>query len=327
MIDISDKIETLRTAVAESGLLARKETIDRAFRGDTPKGEVIPVARAAAVLAAKKTSELIPYCHPLPIDSATLSFEPKENGMVIRAEIKSIGRTGVEMEALMAASVAALTVYDMLKGIDREVVIGETRLIEKRGGKSDFEERRLTPLTAAVLVTSDSAYAWVLKNQAQRAVEGEAPAARPTEGATRAPKEDKSGKLIVETIGQYPVKTCYYEVVPDEKAIIRQKLSAWIEEGIGLILTTGGTGLGPRDVTVDVVREMIDKEVPGIAEAMRSFGQRRTPYAMLSRGVAGLCKGSLLITLPGSSRGVRESLAAIFPNVIHLFNMIGGGGH
>ncbi len=327
MIDISSKIETLRTAIAESRVSAKKETIDRAVRGETPKGEVLSIARAAACLAAKRTADLIPYCHPLAIDAVTVVFEPSDSQILVRAEVKTVGKTGVEMEALTAASIAALTIYDMLKGIDRDVVIGETRLLEKHGGKSDFAETFLTPLSAAVLVTSDSAYAWVLKNQAQRAVEGEAPTALPVEGATRAPKEDKSGKIIVEELKRFPIEIRHYEIVPDEKEKIRQKLLGWVEEGVRLIVTTGGTGLGPRDVTVEATREIIERDVPGIAEAMRSYGQRRTPYAMLSRGVVGMRGKTLIITLPGSSNGVREGIAAIFPNVLHAFNMMGGGGH
>lgn len=301
MIDISSKIETLRTAVAESRVIAKKETLNRLVRGDTPKGDVLNVARAAAVLAAKKTSELIPYCHPLAIDSVRIDFEPKDREITVRAEVKTTAKTGVEMEALTAAMLAALTIYDMAKGIDKEVTIGETRLVEKHGGKSDFEETFLVPIKAAVLVTSDSVSA--------------------------GKKSDKSGKIIVEEMKRFPAQVLHYEVVPDDREKIRQKLLGWAEEGIQLILTTGGTGLGPRDVTVDTVREIVEREVPGIAEAMRSYGQRRTPYAMLSRGIIGTRGRTLFITLPGSSKGVKESIAAIFPNVLHIFNMMGGGGH
>ncbi len=301
MIDISGKIETLRVAVAESRVIAKKETIDRLVRGETPKGDVLNIARAAAVLAVKKTHELIPYCHPLLIDSAKIDFESRETEIVIRVEIKTVAKTGVEMEALTGAIIAALTIYDMAKGIDKEVVIGETKLVKKRGGKSDYEETFLTPLKAAVLVTSDSVSA--------------------------GKKTDKSGKIIVEEMKRFSVDVKYSEIVPDDRDTILKKILGWTEEGIDLVVTTGGTGLGPRDVTVEAVRELIEKDVPGIAETMRAYGQRRTPYAMLSRGVIGIRGQTLLITLPGSSNGVRESLAAIFPNVLHAFNMMRGGGH
>ncbi|OGQ07072.1 MAG: bifunctional molybdenum cofactor biosynthesis protein MoaC/MoaB [Deltaproteobacteria bacterium RIFCSPLOWO2_12_FULL_40_28] len=301
MIDISAKIETLRTAIAETSVFAKRETLERALKGDTPKGEVLPVARVAAVMAAKKTPDLIAYCHPLAIDSVKVDFELKEVALLIRVEVKAIGRTGVEMEALTAASMAALNVYDMLKGIDKEVAIGTLSLLEKHGGKSDFQEKISKPYLAAVLVSSNSVSA--------------------------GKKTDKSGKLIVENMKKYPVEVLHYEIVPDEPKAIQEKILSWCGQGIQLILTTGGTGLGPQDITVETVKKIIDREIPGIAEAMRVFGQRRTPYAMLSRSVVGLKGDTLIVTLPGSSRGVEESLAAIFPNVLHLFPMIKGGGH
>ena len=301
MIDISAKIETLRTAIAESRVIAKQETIARAVRGETPKGDVLNVARAAAVLAAKKTSELIPYCHPLLLDCVTVTFESGATQILIRTEVKTIGRTGVEMEALTAASVAALTIYDMMKGIDKEVVIGETKLVEKRGGKSDFADTFQKPLTAAVLVTSDSVSA--------------------------GKKSDKSGKIIVEELKRFSIDVKDYVVIPDDRETIRNTILGWVEEKRDLILSTGGTGLGPRDVTVEAVRDLVDREVPGIAETMRGFGQRRTPYSMLSRGIVGVKGRTLIITLPGSSKGVKESIDALFPNVLHIFNMMGGGGH
>lgn len=301
MIDISSKKETLRTALAESRVIAKKETIDRAVRGDTPKGDVLNVAKATACLAAKKTSELIPYCHPLLIDAVSVTFEPKESEIIIRVEVKTIAKTGVEMEALTAASLAALTIYDMMKGIDKEVIIGETRLIEKRGGKSDEGETFLMPLKTAVLVTSDSVSA--------------------------GKKEDRSGKMIVEAMKKFPVDVRHYEIIPDDKEKIRSQIIRWKEEGIDLILTTGGTGLGPRDVTVEAVRGIIDRDIPGISETMRAYGQKRTPYAMLSRGVVGFSGKTLILTFPGSSGGVREGIAALFPSVLHVFHMIAGGSH
>lgn len=301
MIDISAKIETLRTAIAQSWVKAKNESIERVLRGDTPKGEVLAVARASAMLAAKKTPELIPHCHPLPLDNLEVDFEREENALRITVKVKSIGRTGVEMEALTAATFAALTIYDMMKNFDRDVVIGETRLVEKTGGKSDLTETFPVPKKAAVLVSSDS--------------------------VSSGKKADKSGQNIIEAMKNFPVEVKDYQIVPDDKEAIRSKITAWVESGIELILTTGGTGLGPRDVTVEVVQEICDREVPGIAEAMRSFGQKRTPYAMLSRSVVGNLGGTLIITLPGSSKGVQESIAAIFPSVLHAFNMIKGGGH
>ena len=132
--------------------------------------------------------------------------------------------------------------------------------------------------------------------------------------------------MIKERLQQYGIDPSY-EVLPDDKDLIVRKLKELCDQGVLLILTTGGTGLGPRDVTVEATREVIDREVPGIAETMRRFGQARTPYAMLSRGIVGLAGSTLMINLPGSSRGVAESMDAIFPALFHLYPMMRGGGH
>ena len=138
MVDVTDKPATDRTAVAEGVLTCAADTVARAVAGDTPKGAVIATAELAGVMGAKRTAELIPLCHPLPLTRVTVVVEPAADlpGFRIRAEVRTHGPTGVEMEALTAASVAGLTLFDMLKAIDRTMVIGPLRVIEKRGGRS-----------------------------------------------------------------------------------------------------------------------------------------------------------------------------------------------
>jgi molybdenum cofactor synthesis domain-containing protein len=204
------------------------------------------------------------------------------------------------MEALTAVSVAALTLYDMLKPIEDNLEILSCKLVEKTGGKSDFVEKIPPGFKAAVLVTSD--------------------------GTAKGAREDKSGRIIearLKALGLEPS----YTVLPDEKDLIILKLKELCQRGVWLIVTTGGTGLGPRDVTVEATRAVIDREIPGIMEAARVYGQRRTPYAMLSRGLAGQKGKTIVLNLPGSSKGVEESLNAVFPAVLHAYKMMGGGGH
>src|SRR3989338_660179 len=296
MKDVSNKIKTQRTATAEASVFASLEAIAAAKAGNTPKGAVWDIARAAGVLAAKRTAELIPYCHQIPLDHIEINFEPTDSAIKIRAVVKAIWKTGVEMEALTAVSMAALTVYDMLKPIDNGVKISDLRLVEKKGGKSDFQTDLPKEFTAAVIVTSDS--------------------------VSKGSKDDKSGRLIVERLKCYGVDVKTYLVLPDEKDQIIRTIKAAVKEGVHLIVTTGGTGLGPRDVTVEAIKEIIEREAPGISEAVHSFGQQRTPYAMLSRGIAGTIGKTLIITLPGSSRGVNESLDAIFPYIFHIYPML-----
>lgn len=138
MVDVSGKDTTTRTAMAEAIVRMKPETLALVLEGTAPKGDVLAAARIAGIMAAKKTSELIPLCHPLPISGVTVACEPDEDGSLIRvfASVKVSGQTGVEMEALTAATVAALTIYDMLKAAERGIVIEAVRLMSKDGGKS-----------------------------------------------------------------------------------------------------------------------------------------------------------------------------------------------
>jgi len=300
MKSVSDKITTARSAKAVSVIIARPETIERLKNNDLPKKDVLSVARVAGIQAAKKTFEHIPYCHPIPIDFVEINFDVQTDRVLVSAEVGATWKTGVEMEALCASSITALTIYDMLKPVDKDMEIVSTKLVSKRGGKSDFTEVLPSGFKAAVLVTSD--------------------------GTHQGTRQDKSGKIIQEKLKEYGVQPLY-EILPDEKDLICAKLLKWCEEGVRLILTTGGTGLGPRDVTVEATRQIMEREIPGIMEAGRAYGQARTPYAMLSRGLAAQKGNTIIINLPGSSNGVRETLNAIFPSVLHAYPMMGGGGH
>jgi cyclic pyranopterin phosphate synthase len=138
MVDVGAKAETERVAVAEGSVVMQRETLDMILSGDARKGDVLGTARIAGIMAAKRTHELIPLCHPLLLTKVAIDIEPDEAlpGLRVRALARVTGRTGVEMEALTAASVACLTVYDMAKAVDRGMVISGIRLVEKSGGKS-----------------------------------------------------------------------------------------------------------------------------------------------------------------------------------------------
>ncbi|MES2849008.1 MAG: bifunctional molybdenum cofactor biosynthesis protein MoaC/MoaB [Bacteroidota bacterium] len=316
MKDITHKQISLRTAKAIGILFCSPATIELIKNNQLPKGNLFDVARAAGFVGAKATPQLLPHCHPVNIDGMDIHFDFldkhdhveyfdafvfKRTGIVITGEAKSIGRTGIEMEMLTAVSVAALEIYDMLKPVDKNLEIGSIKLLEKKGGKSDRDRFITGNPTCAVLVCSDSTAA------------GE--------------REDKSGKLIKESLEALNVSVIEYKIVADDIELIQHQIMAWVNEGIQFIFTTGGTGVGPNDVTTEALKEIIDREVPGIAEAMRSYGQMRTPLAMLSRSVAGTINDTLIITLPGSVGGVKESLEAILPAVFHAANMIKGEGH
>ncbi len=140
IVDVSAKQVTTREAVATARIRMKPETLEVLTRGTAKKGDVLAVARVAGIMAAKKTPELIPLCHHIALTSVTVDFEVASDGVVIKTFARARDRTGVEMEALTAASIAALTIYDMLKAIDREMTIDGVRVLEKRGGKTDFSQ-------------------------------------------------------------------------------------------------------------------------------------------------------------------------------------------
>lgn len=316
MRDITHKQITLRTANGIGIIFCSASTIQLIESNQLPKGNLFDVARAAGFVGAKSTPQLLPHCHPVGIDSMELQFEfleetihrdffPAEifvrSGIVIRGQAKSIGRTGIEMEILTGISVAALEIYDMLKPVDTNLEIGNIRLLEKKGGKSDRKKFFASAPICAVLVCSDST----------------------AEGV----REDGSGKLVKEMLEGVKATVKYYKVLPDDKDKIQRQILDWVKEDIHFVFTTGGTGLGPRDNTVGAVREIIERDADGISEAIRGYGQMRTPLAMMSRAVAGSIAETLIVTLPGSTDGARESLEAILPAVFHARKMMKGGGH
>lgn len=136
MVDVSDKAVTARSATAQSVLHTRPDVIALISDGQLPKGDALAVARIAGIMAAKQTSSLIPLCHPLPLSKVTIDFEPGADAVLVQATVKTTSVTGVEMEALTAASIAALTLYDMIKAVDKHAVVSDIRVLSKSGGKS-----------------------------------------------------------------------------------------------------------------------------------------------------------------------------------------------
>ncbi len=302
MIDITHKSTTLREATAQAIVKASTtSTIESIKKNTVPKGNVLEMAKTAGLFAVKKTAELIPDCHPLPIEFTEVNYEINELEITISITLKTIYKTGVEVEAMHGASVIALTIYDMLKPIDKKIEINNIKLVDKKGGKSDFKDNFNKKLNAAVVVCSDSI----------------------SEGK----KQDAAGKKIIQKLEKHAVDVIEYTIIPDNINDIQDLLQKHTKLKTNLLIYTGGTGLSPKDLTPEAIIPLLDREIPGIAEASRKYGQERTPYAMLSRSVSGVKDKTLILALPGSTKGAEESMDALFPSLLHIFRVMKGSRH
>lgn len=308
MVDVGSKPVTARRALALAVVRMRPDVLANLLDAGGPKGDALVTARLAGIGGAKRTAELIPLCHPLPLDSVEVELEPdRETGTVsVRAEARATARTGVEMEALTAVSIAALTLYDMAKALQRDIVIERVELVEKSGGRSG-DYARDAPSSAA-------AHEAVVVTCSNRSAAGE--------------REDGSGPLLVATLREAGFDVAADAiVVRDDEGEIATLLSRLSDAGHRLIVTTGGTGLTPSDVTPAATRRVIDREAPGLAELMRAAGLASTPMAALSQGVVGTRGRTLITNLPGSPKGASESLAALLPVLRHALDQLAGGDH
>jgi len=317
MADVSNKQSTFRRAVAMGRIFVGKDAFIRIKEGTLPKGDVLKLAEIAGIGGAKNTSQLIPLCHPLPLDHVAVHHELEEetSSVAIYCIVATYAKTGVEMEALAGVNASLLTLYDLTKPVEPALTISDTRLLVKEGGKSgtwihpDGIPEELQNL---------------LPEQSQLPFEGIKTAVITlSDRASKGEYEDKSGKILQASLGDLGADICAYKLIADEKELLENEIKSLVDDDIDLVITTGGTGMSPRDITPETIENICDKIIPGIGELLRNSGARSTQNAWLSRSIAGMVKETLIISLPGSTGGVKdgvEALKAIIPHALDHIN-------
>ena len=322
MIDVGHKTVTHRVAVAEGEIHIGAECFALVKDRKLPKGDVLTLAEIAGINGAKCAFQQIPLCHPMLLDQVKIITELDEarHAVKVFCFASTHAKTGVEMEALAGVNAALLTIYDLCKMVEPALTISGIQLLVKTGGKKGVwqapggvpawivdavlpkEEPTLSGLSACVLTISDR--------------------------ASKGDYDDVSGRLLKEMLANAGADILDERLVADEKADIQTAIRGLLAKKPNLILTTGGTGVAPRDITPEAVKEICERDVPGVGEFLRAAGAKHTPFAFGSRAYAGTIGQTLIITLPGSPKAVREGLDALIPELLpHLAHLISKGKH
>lgn len=320
MADIRSKRATRRRAVAVGEFLPGPEAFATVVERRLPKGDALVMAEIAGLQGAKMASMLMPLCHPISLELVRVRCVPVPERHAIRVycECALEARTGVEMEALAGVNAALLTLYDLTKPVQPALAISAIRLLFKEGGKkglwihpegmseaerAHYQPRDLTRLDAvpcAVITLSD------------RASSGE--------------YEDRSGPIVVDGLRKLGAQV-QAEVLPDGIDPLADRLRTLAQQGVRLCVCTGGTGLGPRDVTPEALRLVADRSVHGLAEMIRSESAKHTPLAWLSRAEVVQLGEMLVFALPGSPRAAQQCMDILAPLLGHALAMIDGRPH
>lgn len=315
MIDVGDKSPTARRARAVGVLKMGRAAFRLVRDGKLPKGDALKLGEAAGIMAAKRASDAIPLCHPLPLDAVSVSFECDASLPGVRAfcEASAFAKTGVEMEALAGVSAALLAVYDLTKQVDPALEISGIRLEYKEGGKKGFWSHPLSRAETSA-------------RPVKTAKLGRACVITVSDRCSKGKTTDRSGPALTEGLRQLGFRVDHHVVLPDEARLIEAEIRR-SAKGRVLVALTGGTGLSPRDSTPEAVGLACDRLIPGVGEALRAYGAQRLARASLSRSTAGLLGSCLVVCLPGSPGGVRDGLAVLADLLPHAVHIARGGDH
>ncbi|MCU1419706.1 MAG: bifunctional molybdenum cofactor biosynthesis protein MoaC/MoaB [Microbacteriaceae bacterium] len=324
MVDVGSKPVTKRSATATGRLVTRPEVIALVRADDLPKADVLATARIAGISGAKRTSELIPLCHQIPLSSVKIDFDFTADSILITATAKTTGQTGVEMEALTAVSIAALTLHDMIKAVDAAATMTDVQLRDKTGGKHGHWTRPAASSSSSPSSSDAAPLALTKRPRRSRPRANTAAVIVASTAGAAGTREDSTGPVIAAWLEAAGYAVDAVTVVAD--ADIATEMSRVVKTAPAVILTTGGTGVSPTDRTPEATLAVLDRQLPGVAEAIRAHGQVATPMAALSRAVAGTARDTVIVNLPGSPGGVKDGLAVLDGVLPHLVAQVSGGG-
>lgn len=316
MIDVGDKETTRRKAVATGTIRLSPVTMQMILKGDSPKGNILSIAEVAGIMAAKNTSNLLPLCHPLILDSVRIWFEIEETEVHASCEVICSAKTGVEMEALTGLNICLLTIYDLAKAVDPVIEITDVYLQKKEGGKSGVWTHPKLATAKESPLPCDNSF------QGLRFSVGTL-----SDRASRGIYDDQSGTLLREFCSKRSGKEEFYKIIPDEPEALRKLVNESIEKNVDILLLTGGTGISSRDITPDTIKDISTKELVGFGELQRQFGSQYTKAAWLSRSSAYVVKNVLVILFPGSPKAVKQGLDCVGSLIPHAVRMMRGESH
>ena len=318
MINVGGKPITHRIAVASGEIVVGKDAFELLQNKTLPKGDALLLAEIAGIQGAKNASQLMPLCHPMGLDAVQIRHELNavEHSVCIYCTASTHAKTGVEMEALAGVNAALLTIWDLCKMINPNLRMNHIELLAKVGGKSGLwlnpngvpdwvnewvapKKYDLSALRFAIITLSDRASAGVY--------------------------DDASGALMVDLLSEHNAQIVHKSVLPDNAQTLKATLVEFSQnDTIDCIITTGGTGVAPRDITPEVIHEIADKTIDGIGELLRISGAAFTPLSWASRSTAAVVNRTLMITLPGSPKAVREGLEVLIPILPHFVRIMKG---
>lgn len=313
MIDVGEKEITRRRAIASGEITVSPKTMEMIKLGNSPKGNILAIAEVAGIMAAKTTSQIIPLCHPLLLDSTRIWFDLQNYTVTAKCEVICHGKTGVEMEALFGLNASLLTIYDLAKAVDPIIEISNVRLELKEGGKSGKWEHPKTKKiekTQKIELSGIKAGVITLSDRASHGI-----------------YNDESGPILMNFLQESSVAEISYDVIPDEKKALQDLILKAKEQLIDLVVVTGGTGISERDITPEAITEIADKELIGFGELQRQYGAHFTKASWLSRSTAFIVGKTLVVLFPGSPKAVKQGLECLGELIPHALKMLKGEPH